>query len=404
MRATPDPAPRPADDHRPAEGVRPEGDARPAEGARPGQGARPGGDARAFDLLVAGDAVPDVIVGDVAGELAFGQAETLVSRGALTVGGSSAIMACGAARLGLRVAFVGVVGDDAAGRFMLDELTARGVDVSACVVLPGRATGLTVHLVRPGGERDRAMLTSLGCVGELTAAMVRSAHPEHARHLHVGSFYLLPGLAPDLAGLFAEVRAAGCGTSLDTQGDWEGRWQGGLREVLRETDLYLPNRDEALAVAASLGGESPVEAGLEGVLETLAALGPRPVVKCGAQGAVVLDGAAVVRAAALPAAPDRHDRRRRQLRRRIRLRPPAGLAGRPQSRLRRRVRVVVDARGGRRRRPAAGRRGAEAAAEALAAAGQVEVGADAQVAADSEADVAADSETAGEPAADLPRP
>ena len=256
------------------------------------------------DLLVAGDAVPDVIVGDVTGDIAFGQTETLVERGALTVGGSSAIMACGAARLGLRVAFVGVVGDDAAGRFMLEELTARGVDVSGCVVAPGKATGLTVHLVRPGAERDRAMLTSLGCVGDLTAAMVRSAFTAGARHVHVGSFYLLPALAPDLAELFAEVRQAGCTSSLDTQGDWEGRWQGGLADVLRATDLYFPNRDEALAVAASFGARQEADADdLEWLLETLAALGPRPVVKCGAQGAVTLDGKAVVRAAAPLAVP-----------------------------------------------------------------------------------------------------
>ncbi len=252
--------------------------------------------------------MPDVIVGDVAGEIAFGQTETLVERGTLTVGGSSAIMACGAARLGLRVAFVGVVGDDAAGRFMLDELTTRGVDVAACIVLPRRATGLTVHLVRPGAMRDRAMLTSLGCVGELTAAMVPGALVERARHLHVGSFYLLPKLAPGLAGLFAEARRAGLTTSLDTQGDWEGRWQGGLRETLAETDIYLPNEDEARAVAASLGGlpEASASAGdedLAEVLEALAALGPRPIAKCGARGAVAFSDGAVVRAAALPVAP-----------------------------------------------------------------------------------------------------
>jgi sugar/nucleoside kinase (ribokinase family) len=259
--------------------------------------------ASAIDLFVAGDAVPDVIVADVAGEIVFGQAETLVERGALTVGGSSAIMACGAARLGLRVAFVGVFGDDGAGRFMRDELIAHDVDVSGCVVLPRRATGLTVHLVRPGAERDRAMLTAMGCVGELTAAMVRNAHPERARHLHVGSFYLLPRLAPDLADLFAEARREGRTTSLDTQGDWEGRWQGGLRTALCETDLYFANRDEAQAVAASLGAEPVAGTDLERVLETLAALGPRPVVKCGAQGALARDGIAVARADALRAVP-----------------------------------------------------------------------------------------------------
>ena len=54
----------------------------------------------------------------------------------MTVGSSSAIFACGAARLGLRVAFHGVVGDDPFGRFMLEELAAREVDVAACVVDP----------------------------------------------------------------------------------------------------------------------------------------------------------------------------------------------------------------------------------------------------------------------------
>lgn len=56
-----------------------------------------------FDLLVVGDANPDLIVrGDVTPE--FGQAEKLVDQADLVIGGSGAIAACGAARLGLRVA------------------------------------------------------------------------------------------------------------------------------------------------------------------------------------------------------------------------------------------------------------------------------------------------------------
>ena len=257
----------------------------------------------AFDLLVAGDAVLDVIVGDVTGEIAFGQAETLVERGTLTVGGSSAIMACAAARLGLRVAFVGVFGADPAGRFMLEELRARGVETSACVVSPNRPTGLTAHLVRPGAERDRAMLTSPGCVGELTAPMMRRALLKSARHLHVGSFFLLPKLAPTLAAVFAEAREAGYTASLDTQGDSEGGWQGGLREALREADLYFPNRAEALATARSLGDDQCADDDLERTLETLAALGPLPVMKCGSQGAVALVDHTVVHASALSVGP-----------------------------------------------------------------------------------------------------
>lgn len=249
------------------------------------------------DLLVAGDAVPDLVLGDVASELVFGQGSNLVDRGVLTVGGSSTIMACGAARLGLRVGFVGVLADDAAGQFMLEQLEARGIDVSACVVLPRRSTAVCVHLVRPGAERDRAMISWQGCDHELTASMVRRALVKSVRHLHVGSFYLLPELVPELAGVFSDVRAAGGSTSLDPQGDPEAKWQGGLNEVLRETDIFLPNKDEALAVAAKAGG-SPRGVVNERVLETLAKLGPLPVVKCGGEGALTREGGAVLRAEA----------------------------------------------------------------------------------------------------------
>ena len=83
----------------------------------------------ACDLLIVGDANPDVVLHGAPRELAYGQAEQLVESGALTVGGSAGIMACAAARLGLRTAFASVVGADAAGRFMLEELRRRGVDV-----------------------------------------------------------------------------------------------------------------------------------------------------------------------------------------------------------------------------------------------------------------------------------
>ena len=247
------------------------------------------GDLPVYDLVVAGDVVPDIIVGDVVGEIAFGHVET--------------IMACGAARLGLRVAFVGVVGNDPAGRFILEEVGRRGVDTSACVVLPGRATGLTVHIVRPGADRDRAMLTSTGCVGELTAAMLRVVLELRVTHLHVGSFYLLPKLADDLATIFAEARGAGRTTSLDTQGDPHGLWRGGLREALSATDLYFPNRSEAGAVAASLSSDGLADEDLGRTLAALAALCPRAVVKCGAEGAATIEGAAVLRAPALSTEP-----------------------------------------------------------------------------------------------------
>jgi sugar/nucleoside kinase (ribokinase family) len=81
--------------------------------------AAPGG-GRDIDLLVIGDCNPDVLVLGSDVTPVFGQQEKLVDRVALETGGSAAITA--AARLGLRVALVAVVGADPAGKFMLDQL------------------------------------------------------------------------------------------------------------------------------------------------------------------------------------------------------------------------------------------------------------------------------------------
>lgn len=111
---------------------------------------------KAFDLLVIGEINPDLILRgkDIVPE--FGQAEKLVEHAELTIGSSSVITACGAARLGLSVAFIGLVGNDQFGRFMLDAMQARDIDVSACVVDQTIATGMSVILSDPG---DRAILT-----------------------------------------------------------------------------------------------------------------------------------------------------------------------------------------------------------------------------------------------------
>ena len=63
---------------------------------------------RPLDLLVVGDANPDVVLSGVPDAIAYAQVEQLVDTGTLTVGGSAAILACAAARLGLRTALVSV--------------------------------------------------------------------------------------------------------------------------------------------------------------------------------------------------------------------------------------------------------------------------------------------------------
>ncbi|HEU4355408.1 MAG TPA: carbohydrate kinase family protein [Actinomycetota bacterium] len=241
-----------------------------------------------LDLLVLGDANPDLILtGDV--EPVFGQAEKLVRDAALVVGGSGAIAACAAARLGLRVGFVGVLGDDVFGRFMLEALTERGVDVSRCVTDPDRPTGLSVVLSRP---EDRAILTSVGTIADLRAEMIGDDLLGATRHVHVSSYFLQDALRPALPALFERAHAAGAATSVDPNWDPAERWDGGLLPVLAQTDIFLPNSVEARAITHIDDADAAAR--------TLAERGAIVAVKSGQGGGLAVAGDEVVRAGSIP--------------------------------------------------------------------------------------------------------
>jgi sugar/nucleoside kinase (ribokinase family) len=246
-----------------------------------------------LDLLVLGDVNPDLVLSDAAMDVAFGQAESLVDDAELTIGGSGAIMACGAARLGLRTALAGLVGADQFGAFMLRAVSERGVDVSGVTVSGELRTGLTVVLARPD---DRAILTFPGAIAAMTAERVDADLLARARHVHVASFFLQTALVPGLAALLRSARAHGATTSVDPNWDPAQQWDGGLLRLLGEVDILLPNAAEACRLAGAAGAEVADVADVADVTDVtdvadvaatkLAEAGPLVAVKLGADGAV----------------------------------------------------------------------------------------------------------------------
>lgn len=213
------------------------------------------------DLLVIGDVNPDIIVSGTPDDLGFSQAEQLVSGVDLVIGGSASITAHGAARLGAEVALVGVVGDDALGRWLRDGLVAGGVDVTGVRIDDVAATGASVLLDR---GRDRAILTHLGAIGSLAEGDLAGLPDRPARHVHVASFFLLPEtVRGELVPHLRRWRTAGVSVSVDTNFDPEQRWDTG--ELLRHVDVCLPNETEAAALDwAGFAGERVVKLGAAG--------------------------------------------------------------------------------------------------------------------------------------------
>ncbi len=195
-------------------------------------------------VVVVGEANPDlVLAGDVVPR--FGQAEQLLERADLVLGGSAAIAACGLARLGVPTALVAVVGADVFGEQVRAMLEDAGVDTRWLRTDPTMPTGLSVIL----SAHDRAILTHPGTIGSTDPSVLPDLEDlAGVRHLHSASLFLQPRLAPALPDYLAAVRSAGITTSVDTNWDPREAW-GIARDVVAHADVFLPNTAELRAVA-----------------------------------------------------------------------------------------------------------------------------------------------------------
>ena len=239
-----------------------------------------------YDILAAGEINPDlVLTGDVTP--AFGQAEKLVDSASFSIGSSSAIFACGAARLGLKMGFIGVCGDDLFGHFMLDEMTRRQVDVAPVIIDASTNTGMSVIL---STASDRAILTHIGSMDRLRADQVTDELLARSRHIHVASYFLQTALQPGLPDLFRRAHALGLTTSLDPNWDPSGKWSG-FDELLQFVDVFLPNENEALAMTGSANEEQ--------ALGRLVEKCPWVAIKLGARGAIAGHGSETASSPAL---------------------------------------------------------------------------------------------------------
>ena len=228
------------------------------------------------EVLVVGDLNPDLLVAGDDVVPHFGQKERYASM-RMTVGGSAGIAAAGFARLGVSTALAAAVGDDDIGAIVRRALEERGVDATPVQVLPGRATGLSIHFVR--GD-DRAILTEAGTIADVSVDAALTQLDPPPRHVHLASIYLIPALAERGGELIDAAHAAGATVSVDTNDDPAGRFD--APGWLTRADLLLPNEAEACALTGRADAGTAADA--------LAAGGALVVVKRGAAGAFATDG------------------------------------------------------------------------------------------------------------------
>ncbi|MEA2364984.1 MAG: hypothetical protein QOI32_496 [Thermoleophilaceae bacterium] len=236
-------------------------------------------------IVVLGDVMVDVVV-RLSGPLAPGSDAPAVIR--FHGGGSAANTAAWLAAADAEPVLVGRMGDDERGRAARDELRAAGVE-TRLVADSELPTGTCVVLVGPDGERT--MAPDAGANDALSETDLPDELLTEGDHLHVSGYSLLrSGSRSASRAAIERARAAGMTVSVDPSSS--ALLSDEFLDDAEGATLLLPNASEAHALT---GDSDPEQAARE-----LAARFGEVVVKLGPGGALWTDGAAVLRAAALP--------------------------------------------------------------------------------------------------------
>lgn len=246
-------------------------------------------------LLCVGDLNADITI---TADKRIASGSDTPGRVVLAGGGSAANVAAGAAAVGdsmgetVAARFVGVIGDDVIGTFLVDELTDHGVEVRP-VMRPETGSRSIAALVDGSGERS--MVSDLSTATVLRLGDVDDSCFEGADWLHLTAYSWFPAGGADV---FAALVAAAVERAIPWSVDPSSAQMLGAAgpesdasAAFAGASVMFPSHDEA---AVLTGIDDPVEAAVQltGVAETI-------VVTCGADGVVVARrGEEVFRAAA----------------------------------------------------------------------------------------------------------
>jgi len=243
------------------------------------------------DVVCLGILVADIFGNPIASLPAAGEL-ALLDRYLLSVGGCATNTAADLGRLGRTTSVLGKVGNDLFGEFVLQDLKRLGIDTSFIRRSQTHPTSCT-FIVNVRGQ-DRRYFHCFGANADFSIADIDAKVLDGARALYVGGYLAMPAFRPDhLVGLFREAKQHGLITALDVviaAGSPSALED--IRQALRYTDLFLPNKDEARALTGCI---DPLEQA-----EILARFNPDGtiVITQGSAGALARRGSEKLRAAA----------------------------------------------------------------------------------------------------------
>lgn len=199
-----------------------------------------------MDVLCVGEMLVDIIVrpvGDVVFDGGCSMAEQIVWK----TGGDAFNNAVILSKLGNVVGYVGRVGNDYAGQFLLEEGKRQGVMMDFVVPSQSPHTKMNILLNEAG---ERAFFYYPGTSREFCFEDIDLELLGQSKIVQVGGTFHLPAFDGDgTERLFWEAHKRNVLTSMDVTKDFSGRWNEVICSCYQYLDYFLPSIDQAIAIA-----------------------------------------------------------------------------------------------------------------------------------------------------------
>lgn len=228
-----------------------------------------------YDAVVIGDVNIDLIVAGCDTLPQPGQ-EVFVRDMTLHVGGGAALFSMTLAKLGMNLAFNGIVGDDPYGEYLIDEFKRYGIDTRYIKRSKHNNTGISIAI---NPEQDRSFITYSGSNAELSLEQLDMASVAKGRHVHLTGYKGSQNHS-EFIQMVRKLQTLNVTTSLDTGWDDTGKWYDGVFELMGEIDVFFMNETEALHYS---GCGSPEEC-----LKLMSKHSNHFIMKLGSQGAAAI--------------------------------------------------------------------------------------------------------------------
>jgi len=199
-------------------------------------------------ILVAGSVMVDLLVASLP-RIPHWDENAFVDKVTTHLGGLAANTAICLARLGAPVRIVSRIGNDPLGEFARHHLEQAGVDCRSLRVDPRLPTSMALGFVGPQGKRF--FVVSRGANAALSLRDFTAKGRRDVSHFHLGGFFHLPKLEPELATLLAAFRRRRIWVSLDLAWNPKGSWRKPIEKVLPHLDAIFPNRKQAIRLTGA---------------------------------------------------------------------------------------------------------------------------------------------------------